>query len=203
MEKSMCRLSAVPLALVIFSAAVVAEDAPPDCKALRSSYENKTYYLQHNLYHEDGEATWINFIATGDFLPVGAPVTIRKLKSDEALLKIKDETGRERTVEWDLDEALPDCATVLQRSLGEAAPSLDGMHGVDVEGIKRGAIIEGMSRNAVFLAVGYPPYFYERPWSGTPARNKDLTLSELTFVGSTYDFIIVKFENGHVKTIDD
>lgn len=199
----MCRLSAVPLALLMFSAAVVAEDAPADCKALKPAYEGKTYYLQHNLYHEDGEATWINFMATGDFLPVGSAVTVRKLKSDEAVLKIKDETGRERTVEWDLEEALPDCATVLKRSMGETAPSLEGMQSVDMEGIKRGAIIEGMSRNAVFLAVGYPPYFYERPWSGTPARNKDLTLSELTFVGSTYDFIIVKFETDRVKAIDD
>jgi hypothetical protein len=199
----MCRLSAVAMALAAFSAAAVAEDVPADCKTPKSTYEGRTYYLQHNFYHEDGEATWINFMATGDFLPLGAPVTVRRLKSDEALLKIKDETGRERTVEWDLEEALPDCATVLRRSLGEAPPSLSGMQSIDVEGIKRGAIIEGMSRSAVFLAVGYPPYFYERPWSGTPARNKDLALSELTFVGSTYDFIIVKFEEDHVKAIDD
>lgn len=199
----MCRLSIVPLALVLFSATAIAEDAPADCKAFKSVYEGKTFYLQHNLYHEDGEATWINFMKSGDFLPVGSPVTVRKLKSDEALLKIKDETGRERTVEWDLDEALPDCATVLKLSLGETAPSLDGFQTVDVEGIKRGVILEGMSRKAVFLAVGYPPYFYERPWSGTPARNKDLTLSELTFAGSTYDFVIVKFENDLVKAIDD
>ena len=93
--------------------------------------------------------------------------------------------------------------TVLKRTLGEAAPSLEGLSSVELDAIKRGAVSEGMSRKAVFLAVGYPPHFYERPWSDTPARNKDLTLNELTFVGSTYDFIIVKFENDQVKAIDD
>ena len=193
-------------ALLLFMGSRVvcaAGDDPVDCKGLKSSYEGKTFYLQHNFYQEDGEATWINFMKTGDFLPIGAEVKVQKLKSDEALLKIKDEGGREHEVEWDLDEALPDCATVLQRTLGASAPSMEGLSSVQVDAIKRGAISEGMSRKAVFLAVGYPPHFYERPWSDTPARNKDLTLNELTFVGSTYDFIVVKFENDHVKAIDD
>ena len=199
----MYRMSAVIVLLCACSAPVLAGDDPVDCKALKSSYEGKTFYLQHNFYQEDGEATWINFMKTGDFLPLGAEVNVQKLKSDEAVLKIKDETGREHEVEWDLEEALPDCETVLKRTLGESAPSLEGLSSVETDAIKRGAVAEGMSRKAVFLAVGYPPHFYERPWSDTPARNKDLTLNELTFVGSTYDFVVVKFENDQVKAIDD
>lgn len=189
--------------LFVTIAPAVADDDPVDCKALKSSYEGKTFRLQHNFYQEDEEATWINFMKTGDFLPIGSEVVVKKLKKDEAVLEIKDENGRARTVEWDLDEALPDCETVLKRTLGEAAPTLDGLTEADLDGIKRGAISEGMSRKAVFLAVGYPPYFYERPWSDTPARNKDLSLNELTFVGSTYDYVIVKFEGDRVKAIDD
>jgi hypothetical protein len=189
--------------LFVTIAPAVADDDPVDCKALKSSYEGKTFRLQHNFYQEDEEATWINFMKTGDFLPIGSEVVVKKLKKDEAVLEIKDENGRARTVEWDLDEALPDCETVLKRTLGEAAPTLDGLTEADLDGIKRGAISEGMSRKAVFLAVGYPPYFYERPWSDTPARNKDLSLNELTFVGSTYDYVIVKFDGDRVKAIDD
>jgi hypothetical protein len=189
--------------LFVTIASAVADDDPVDCKALKSSYEGKTFRLQHNFYQEDEEATWINFMKTGDFLPIGSEVVVKKLKKDEAVLEIKDENGRARTVEWDLDEALPDCETVLKRTLGEAAPTLDGLAEADLDGIKRGAISEGMSRKAVFLAVGYPPYFYERPWSDTPARNKDLSLNELTFVGSTYDYVIVKFDGDRVKAIDD
>jgi hypothetical protein len=189
--------------LFVTIAPAVADDDPVDCKALKSSYEGKTFHLQHNFYQEDEEATWINFMKTGDFLPIGSEVVVKKLKKDEAVLEIKDENGRARTVEWDLDEALPDCETVLKRTLGEAAPTLDGLTEADLDGIKRGAISEGMSRKAVFLAVGYPPYFYERPWSDTPARNKDLSLNELTFVGSTYDYVIVKFDGDRVKAIDD
>ena len=199
----MHKASALAILLLLGTTSVFADDDPIDCKALKSSYEGKTFRLQHNFYQEDGEATWINFMKTGDFLPIGAEVVVKKLKSDEALLKIKDENGREHEVEWDLDDALPDCETVLKRTLGEAAPSLEGLSSVELDAIKRGAVSEGMSRKAVFLAVGYPPHFYERPWSDTPARNKDLTLNELTFVGSTYDFIIVKFENDQVKAIDD
>ena len=199
----MHKVSALSILFLLGSTAALADDDPVDCKALKSSYEGKTFRLQHNFYQEDGEATWINFMKTGDFLPIGAEVVVKKLKSDEALLKIKDENGREHEVEWDLDDALPDCETVLKRTLGEAAPSLEGLSSVELDAIKRGAVSEGMSRKAVFLAVGYPPHFYERPWSDTPARNKDLTLNELTFVGSTYDFIIVKFENDQVKAIDD
>lgn len=189
--------------LLVTSSVAFAGDDPVDCKALRSSYEGKTFQLQHNFYQDDEEATWINFMKAGDFLPIGSPVLVRKLKKDEALLEIKDENGRTHKVEWDLDEALPDCETVLKRTLGEAAPSLEGLTQADLDGIKRGAISEGMSRKAVFLAVGYPPYFYERPWSDTPARNKDLSLNELTFVGSTYDYVVVKFDGDVVKAIDD
>ncbi|HEY5810587.1 MAG TPA: hypothetical protein VIT67_21640 [Povalibacter sp.] len=200
----MHHVRAAAIALLLISTPLFADDNDPvDCKALKSSYEGKTLYLQHNFYHEDGEATWINFMKTGDFLPVGAAVLVKKLKSDEAILQIKDETGREHEVEWDLDEALPDCATALQRTLGESAPSMDGLSEADIDGIKRGAISEGMSRKAVFLAVGYPPYLYERPWSDTTARNKDLVVNELTFVGSTYDYVIVKFDADRVKAIDD
>lgn len=190
--------------LLIASAPVFAgNDDPIDCKALKSSYEGRSFYLQHNFYQDDGEASWVNFMKTGDFLPIGAAVTVAKLKKDEALLQIKDETGRTREVEWDLEDALPDCETVLKRTLGESPPLIEGLPEADVDGIKRGAIAEGMSRKAVFLAVGYPPYFYERPWSDTPARNKDLSLNELTFVGSTYDYVILKFDADRVKAVDD
>ena len=171
-----------------------------DCKAIRAEYEGKTLYLQYNLWNHDGEAKWVNFMREGDFVDLGTPVLVKKLKSDSAVLQV---VGQKRQVELDLEDVLPDCGTVLSRMLGSSAPSLERLSDKDRDGIKRGALSVGMSRRAIFMAVGYPPYRYEKPFSNQTANNHDVTANELTYAGSTFDLVVVKFENDIATSIDD
>lgn len=172
-----------------------------DCRHLRAQYEGKRLFLQHNLRFEDDDASWVNFVLSGNFHPVGSAVRVLKVKQDEVVLTVE---GREGKLQVDMSDGEPACAVILQRMLGPQPPDLSGLTEVDVNGIKRGSILVGMSRRAVFLAVGYPPHFYQTSFVGdTIAMNQDPNADILTYMGSTWDFIPVTFANDVVTAIGD
>ena len=45
--------------------------------------------LQHNLYFDDGEAEWQNFIS-GDFVDLGSKVTVKQIDKGKAILVFED-----------------------------------------------------------------------------------------------------------------
>jgi len=191
----------VSLAFLIVLALV--ETAPParaaDTNELKAKYEGKSFILQHNLHVEDNEAEWQNFIE-GDFVPLGLKVSVKKIDKSKAILVFDDPL---RTVKLDLADAIPDAIVVLDQILGSAAPSLKGLGKTDLDGIKRGKILEGMTRKAVFLAVGPPPYSYTPPFRKDSAVNHDLKASELTYMKGTYDFLTVTFSGDKVADLED
>jgi hypothetical protein len=105
----------------------------------------------------------------------------------------------------DLEDGQPTCDAILGRVLGATAPSLAQLSELDREGIRRGEILVGMTRGAVFMAVGYPPYYYAPPFLGDRknALNHDPSAQKLTYVGSTWDFIPVSFAADVVAAVGD
>jgi hypothetical protein len=191
------------IAVIALSIAV----APPsaagiDCRPLRAQYEGKHLFLQHNLRFEDEDASWVNFVLGGNFHPVGSPVRVLKVKEDEVILMVE---GRGEKLQVDMSDGEPTCAVILTRMLGPQPPDLSGLSELDVTGIKRGSILVGMSRRAVFLAVGYPPHYYQPAFVGADknAINHDPNADVLTYMGSTWDFIPVTFANDVVTGIGD
>jgi hypothetical protein len=190
-----------PWLAVLFLAAWLALPAPAqDCISVREKYEGKTLVLQHNLRFDDDEARWVNFIGAADYLDVGTKVTVTLVKSDGVSLAVE---GKGLTIKLDLKKATPSCAMILERLLGPSAPSLKGFSATDLKGIKEGKLIVGMSRRAVFLAVGYPPYSYKPPFRGDSAVNHDPQSDELTYMKGTWDFVAVRFQNDKVVAIED
>jgi len=170
-----------------------------DTKELKAKYEGKSFILQHNLHVQDNEAEWQNFIE-GDFVPLGSKVTVKKIDKEKATLVFEDPP---RTIKFDVEDAIPDATVVLDQVLGSAAPSLKGLGKTDLDGIKQGKILEGMTRKAVFLAVGPPPYSYTPPFRKDAAVNHDPTASELTYMKATYDFLKVTFSGDKVADLED
>ncbi len=83
--------------------------------------------------------------------------------------------GRDDKLYLQIEECAPDLETVLDRILGGTPPALDSFGAIDLEGIRSGRILEGMSRQGVFRAVGYPPFYYRFH----DVRNPDLEAEEL------------------------
>lgn len=196
----MARISPT-VALVLTLAAASSAAPAPDKQGLKAKYEGKSFTLQHNLYFDDDDrqAEWQNFLA-GDFAPLGAKVTVTKIDDSKAILVVEDPP---LTIKLDLEHANPDAASVLDHILGATAPSVKGLGKTDLKGIKYAAIFEGMTRKAVFLAVGYPPYHYTPPFRKDSATNHDPKADELTYMKGTYDFFKVTFSNDKVVDIED
>jgi hypothetical protein len=188
---------AIPIVLALLRAS--SPTLAADAKELKGKYEGKSFVLQHNLHVDDNVAEWQNFIE-GDFVPVGSKVTVTKIDAKKATLVFEDPA---RTVRLDLDDAIPDAVFVLDRVLGATAPSTKGFGKTDLEGIKEGKILEGMTRKAVFLAVGPPPYSYTPPFRHDSATNHDPKASELTYMKGTYDFLKVTFSGDKVADLED
>jgi hypothetical protein len=170
-----------------------------DKQELKAKYEGKSFTLQHNLHVQDNEAEWQNYIE-GDFVPLGSKVTVTKIDDEKAILVFENPT---RTVKLDIEKANPDATVVLDHILGSTAPSLKGLGKKDLEGIKDAKILPGMTRKAVFLAVGYPPYSYTPPFRHDSATNHDPKASELTYMKGTFDFFKVIFSGDKVSAIED
>jgi hypothetical protein len=192
-----CTVLALPVVLALVAASPSSNAA--DAKELKAKYEGKSFVLQHNLHVDDNVAKWQNFIE-GDFVPVGSKVTVTKIDAKKASLVFEDPT---RTVRLDLDDAIPDAVFVLDRVLGATAPSTKGFGKTDLDGIKQGKILEGMTRKAVFLAVGPPPYSYTPPFRHDSAVNHDPKADELTYMKGTYDFLKVTFSKDKVADLED
>jgi hypothetical protein len=157
---------AIPIlwALVGASPSIQAADA----KELKAKFEGKSFILQHNLHVDENTAKWQNFIE-GDFVPLGSKVTVTKIDAKKATLVFEDPV---RTVKLEIDDAIPDATFVLDRVLGAAAPSTKGFGKTDLEGIKQGKILQGMTRKAVFSRWP-PPYSYTPPFRHDSATNHD------------------------------
>jgi len=189
------------LAIWLFLALVVV--APPgaaaDKKELKAKYEGQAFVLQFNLHVDDNEAEWQNYI-NGDFVPLGSKVTVTKIDAAKAILQFEDPV---RTIKLDLEHANPDATYVLDRMLGATAPSLKGLSKTDLKAIKYASLLEGMTRKAVFLSVGYPPYSYTPPFRKDSAVNHDLKADELMYMKGTYDFFKVTFSGDKVVGFED
>jgi hypothetical protein len=193
------RRTLLTLALIVALVEATPSNLAADKVELKAKYEGKSFTLLHNLHVDGNDAKWANFI-DGDFVPLGSKVTVKKIDGNKAILVFEDPP---RTIKLDIEDSIPDATVVLDHILGSAAPSLKGFGKTDLSGIKDAKILVGMTRKAVFLAVGYPPYSYTPPFRHDSAVNHDPKASELTYMKSTYDFLKIIFTGDKVSATED
>ncbi len=134
---------------------------------------------RHRLYS-------VNYQQTG-LIPRCSKVTIESVDSRKMIFRLLD-SGRE--YEYIFHNTLRDpIPTHLDKFFGKKCDAaLEGMSEVDRKGIRAGAVLAGMSKRGVTLAIGYPPEH------ATPSLDSDIWTYWLNRFGK----MTVSFANGKV-----
>ncbi len=134
----------------------------------------------------------VNYLQAG-LVPLCTRVSIESVDSRRMIFRLAD-GGREYTYLFHgtLREPIP---KHFDRFFGKTCDKkkIEGMRKVDKEGILQGRVFPGMTKEAVILAIGYPPEH------ATPS----LEANAWRYWKSRFDTILVHFEEGKVVRIQD
>ena len=144
-----------------------------DQDALIESYKpGKTLYTAYNLWYEPGKekAMWCINYKTGNFIPAGTEVrnvglsksmTGRKAGAELlALSFVTVEDGKKYwvnfTKRFHFGKTIHDYLNIMfsEKTFTQLTK---GMSETEIMGIKKGVLIEGMSKKSVIVSYGYPP----------------------------------------------
>lgn len=135
----------------------------------------------------------VNYQQAG-LIPVCTPVTLLERNAKRVLFR-NDATGK--TYEYyDHEAAGEPFGDHLARYFGTACPraALDALSELDRRGVARGRAFVGMSRQAVVLAMGYPPR------RATPS----LDAERWVYWTNRFNRVAVEFdETGHVLAVEN
>lgn len=144
-------LVGICLTILLFASLVYAE----------RNVEGKTFYTLANIWYEKPNKIYSTNYHKGAIIEVGTKVTIKEVSADE--IRFVDEKGRDYTIIF-VQKHHPDTTIwdYFDNYFSEKNPMAEGgafqkFTAGEKENIKAGVIKEGMSRDAVLMAYGYPP----------------------------------------------
>ena len=115
-------------------------------------------FLMTNL-HPDGHRRIVSVNYTsprgGTLLPLCTPVTIERIQTKRITFRV-DTTGLRYTYTLHRSSRSPIDAHV-QRYFGTQCPDLRTMSPEDQAGVQNGQVYQGMTKQGVIMAIGYPP----------------------------------------------
>jgi hypothetical protein len=188
MKRILTILSLALLTLGALAGPVVATVPPVDPSLQRM--EGHYYFLGCNL-HADmiyNKISSVNYQLPGELLPWGTEVRILRV-SNRRLVFEDVSKNRRYTYEFHWKTRRLGVLTEhLNRLFLESADQLkqrvEGLSGIDRDGIYEGRVKPGMSREAVLVAIGYPPEFAnrealmtDRDWLYWISRHKKMIVS--------------------------
>jgi len=161
------------LAIACFSAVAV-----QGCAYRYHLVKKPGVFTQVNLHAEPanrtGQKGWISSAYNQGpiLLPMCSEVHLLASNPDNVVFRVKDspdvwrylihkKTTRQLRLQAQSKNIAPQLTTHLNRIFGVACnwDAVEAMSDVDRQGIKQGRAIEGMSRDGVIKAIGYPPEF--------------------------------------------
>lgn len=133
--------------------------SPATLGSLIPSLAGATHVYTLTNLHPDDERMVLytaNFQQPG-FIPICSEVTLLRLADDWLTLKV-NATGKEFEYDSHAASAEPFIANV-QRYFGPECPTakLDALTPEERDAVRRGVVRPGMRKEAVLLAIGYPP----------------------------------------------
>ena len=163
--------------LMTLSAAVLADDT--------------VYYTQHNFWFEKGKSLTTNY-QVGVLVPVNSKVQIRDMDGDELELFIVDigvdvnVINVEKFTRMSMEQ-------IRDRMLGSAPVKLEKFSKLGQDNIKIGNMVNGMSKDEVLIARGYPPTH------ATPS----IKINTWTYWRNKFDRLVLQFDDDKLSNIQN
>jgi hypothetical protein len=182
-------LGLILLTLMLSGGVGAAAGLPPDTLPLKRM-EGHSYFLGYNL-HADllyNKVSSVNYQLNGALLPWGTEVRILRVQRNSLLFEDRNRGKRYRYEFHRKTRQSVPLVEHLERVFLESADQLRqqvaAMSEIDKDGIYEGRVKPGMSREAVLIAIGYPPEFAnrqalmsDRDWSYWISRYSKMVVS--------------------------
>jgi hypothetical protein len=150
-----------------------------------------TYYTQFVIRYEKGAHLTTNY-RRGDFIPVNTPVKLLNITSKTIEVEV-DNSSQKLLVKNVEKHTGDDVYRAFDKLFARKKIDLSKFTSLELTHIKSGTVANGMSKNAVIVAIGYPPI--------TETANLDSNL--WVYWSSRYNKFNVHFKNGKVNKIED
>jgi len=167
MKRTFKILGVILFALLVTGAVAAAAVLPPDTLPLKRMVGHY-YFLGYNL-HADllyNKISSVNYQLQGAMLPWGSEVRIIRVGRNSLLFEDRRSGKRYRYEFYRKTRRSVPLVEHLSRVFLESPDQLkqqvEGMSEIDKDGIYEGRVKPGMSREAVLVAIGYPPEFANR-----------------------------------------
>lgn len=187
----------VSLALASSTLALGCAPPPPaiDPNASHPLRASSEVYTLVNLHpdEDDRELSSVNYLDDDGLIPLCTPIRVTFLNTEGLDFTV---LSSGRSYHYEFHKTMKESPSEhVAKFFGTScdASVVATFDEIDQKGIREGKALEGMSKQAVLLAIGYPPEHE------TPSLEED----RWRYWESTFDKVDVIFENGRVSKIED
>lgn len=188
MKRTLVKLSRTLIALCVLYAA----SSLPAMAASKQVYTRNNIFVSQqagrgNIVYKASYSGWVGLKPPFFILPAGSKVKVGSSRHGFSLIT---EDGKEIIFEYRRNLPMPR-EEYIDKITSDKPFSLKGFSATDQKGIKAGKALEGMSKQGVVAALGYPPV------------HKVLSLDDnvWTYWKDRYRTMIIEFKGGKVATI--
>lgn len=148
-------------------------------------------YTQFSLFYEKDHHITTNY-RKGILVPVNTEVEFVKVTKKRITIKIPSYNV---TVHFENEEDYSGqkIEGIFQRTFGRQKVDLAGFSEEERSCIKKGIVTEGMTKDAVIKAMGYPPHH----------KTPTLEMDQWRYWKNRFDTMLVFFDDGKVSAIQD
>lgn len=174
------------LALAVFGLSACSSPSPIQ------DVEGKQVYTQLSMW-ADGDKHLTTNYSVGIHVPINTQVNILDTSAEEIVIEIPDLDNRTVTIINAAQHTQEDIQGIYNRYFGDQPVDLSRFGSSTREAIRAGEIREGMRKDAVLLARGYPPAH----------RTASTDQNEWMYWRNRFNRVAVHFENDRVSRIQN
>ena len=170
-------------------AAIIILISVSSCQGDYRNLVGTDYYTKFSLQYEKEQYLTTNY-RRGILLPVNSRVMIKKMNNKAILVEIK-QSGQKLSIINVPKHTNENINQVFDKIFSKTPIDLSNFSELEKRNIAEGKVENGMRKEAVIVAIGYPPYI----------KTPTLESNEWIYWSSKFNKFSVSFENNKVSNI--